>query len=141
MSIHKIYKRRSVSGSRGVAALLTIIIVAAATLIMAYTASLLGLGELDLGYTSQKGGEAFSVADGCLEETLRRIRLDVNYSANATATLNVSNGSCIINVEKSGANGTTTVTGTTSNYNKKIQATYTLSGNVITINSWQEKDD
>jgi len=119
---------------RGVAALLTIVIVAAATLIMAYTASLLGLGELDLGYTSQKGAEAMSVADGCMEEALRRIRLDTGYSG---GSLSLGGGSCII--ERSG--NTITVTGTVDEYNKKIEAEISLNGNVITINSWEEKDD
>ena len=128
---------------RGVAAILTVVIVAAAALIMAYTASMLGLGELDLGYTSQKGAEALSVADGCMEETMRRIRLNTNYGVGAgTINLSVSNGSCIINVEDLGGNQRRiTVTGTTGDYNKKIQTTLTLTGNVITINSWEEKSD
>ncbi len=129
-------------GERGVAALMTIIIVAAAVLIMAYSASLLGLGELDLGYTSQKGGEAFSVADGCMEETLRHIRLDTSYSGGSLTT---SNGSCIINVETSGNDRTITVTAsTTDEYYKKIETNITLSTDiipVITINSWEEKSD
>ena len=134
--------RKSNIRQRGIAALLIIIVISATALIMAYGAALLGLGELELGYTSQRGEEAFSVADGCMEETLRRIRLDTNYGVGAgTTTLTVSNGSCAIVVELSGSNGTTTVTGTSGDYNKKIQATYTLSGNVITIDSWEEKDD
>jgi len=128
---------------RGVAAILTVVIVTAAALIMAYTASMLGLGELDLGYTSQKGAEALSVADGCIEETMRRIRLNTSYGVGAgTINLSVSNGSCIINVEDLGSNQRRiTVTGTTGDYNKKIQTTLTLTGNVIAINSWEEKSD
>lgn len=127
---------------RGVAALLTIIIVSAATLIMAASASLLGLGEIDMGYTSQQGSEALSVSEGCMEDTLRRVRTDSTYSANATTTLAVSNGSCAIFVAQVGSNSTTTVLGTVtdqnSSYNKRIRAAYSVSGNVVTLNSWEE---
>ncbi len=128
---------------KGVAAILTIVIVAAAVLIMAYSASLLGLGELDLGYTSQRGSEAFSVADGCIEETLRRIRLDTMYGIEAgDIILSVSNGSCIINIEDLGSNQRRiTAIGTSGNYNKKLETEISLFGNTININSWTEKDD
>ncbi len=121
----------------GVAALLTVVIVAAATLIMSYSASLLGLGELDMGYTSSLGAEAFSVADGCMEEAFRRIRLDTNYNG---GSLGLGSGTCIIGVVANGNNRTITVTGTVLEYNKKIEANLILSGNVITIDSWEEID-
>lgn len=129
------------SSQRGVIALLTIAIVGAATLLMAYSASILGLGELDLGYTSQRGSEAFSVADGCTEETMRRMRIDTSYGVGAgSINISVSNGSCIIDVEDLGAGQRKiTVLGASGNYNKKITTILTLSGNVITIDSWSEK--
>lgn len=126
----------------GVAALFTIVVVAAATLVMAYTASLLGMGELDLGYTFQRGGEAFSLADGCLEEALYRIRRDSNYGLGAgDIPLDFSNGSCIINLTANNNQRIITVRGTVEDYNKKLEATITLSGNQIIIDSWQEKED
>jgi len=127
-----------------VAALLTIIIVSAAALIMAYSASILGLGELDLGYTSQKGTEALSVADGCTEEVLRRIRLNTDYGVGlGDISLTVSNGSCIIQVSDLGGNQRRiSVVGTINNeYYKKIQVDLTLTNNVINIDSWEEKQD
>jgi len=126
----------------GFVALLTIVIVAASTLILAYSASLLGLGELDLGYTSQKGNEAFAIADGCMEESLRRLRLNVEYTGE---TLITSNGLCIISIGTAGSNRTVTVTAsTTDSYHKKLEANITLSASstpTITINSWEEKTD
>ena len=135
-------RKRSARGSApgGFAALLTIVIIGAAALLMARNASLLGLGELDLGYTSQKGEEAFSVADGCMEEALRRLRINTTYPG---GTLSVSNGSCTITVAGIDPNRTVTVTGTVAGtnttYNKKIEVTLTISsGNVLTILTWQE---
>jgi hypothetical protein len=120
---------------KGVAALLTIVIIAAATLIMAFNSSLLGLGDLELGYTLQKGGEATSIADACIEETMRRLRLESDYSG---GTLNIGENSCIINVESSGNNRTITTTSTVDIYHKKIKVTATLSDSNTTINTWQE---
>jgi len=124
---------------RGVAALLTIVIVSAAALVIALSSSILGLGELDIGYVDSKGEESLSIADGCVEEALRRIRLDTDYSG---SSITQSNGTCIISVVPSGSNRTITVTAsTTDSYYKKIEAGITLSGNVITLDSWEEKDD
>ena len=127
-----------------VAALLVIIIISAAALIMAYSASILGLGELDMGYTSQKGTESFSVADGCMEEVLRRIRLNTDYGVGeGEISLTVSNGSCIIQVSDLGGNQRrVSVVGKINNeYYKKIQVDLTLTGNVITIDTWEERTD
>ncbi|MFH1661925.1 MAG: hypothetical protein ABIA02_02420 [Candidatus Falkowbacteria bacterium] len=137
MIIHKVCKHQflCVNNNRGMAALLTVVIIAAATLIMAFNASLLGLGELDMGYTSQKGAEASSIADGCVEEAMRRLRLDSNYSG---GTLNIGSGSCIIGIVADGNNRTITVTGTAQEFHKKIQATATLSGSDTALNTWQE---
>jgi hypothetical protein len=126
--------RLNLNSQRGAAVLVVIVLVAASALILARNAAFLGLGELELGYTSQKGGEAFAAADGCMEEAFRRMRLDSGY---AGGSLNVSNGSCTIVV--AGSNPyTIIVAGTTGNYHKKIEAVITLAGNVITVDSWRE---
>jgi hypothetical protein len=124
----------------GFVALFTILVVSASVLIMAFSASLLGLGELDLGYTAQKGAEAFAIADGCTEESLRKLRLNSVYTGGYLTTVN---GSCIINIVTSGSDRTITVTAsTTDNYYKTIETNITLSADVIpivTLNSWEEK--
>jgi hypothetical protein len=131
--------RYSLPDKRGVAALLTIVVVGAAALIMAYTASILGLGELDLGYTSQQGGETFSIADGCVEEALRHLRIDDSY---AGETLNLGDGSCIISIATDGNDRTIDVTANIgAEYYKSLQVEATLSAdsmNTVTINSWEE---
>ena len=127
---------------KGAAALVTVVVVTVATLIMAVTSSSLGLGELELGFTGQQGAEAFAVADGCMEETLRRIRLDTNHGVgDGTMNLTVANGSCTIDVTASGSTRTITVKGTQGVYHAKIRTELSLSGNVITITSWSERDD
>ncbi len=133
------------SFQRGVAALLIIVLVASAVLLMALNSSSLGLGELELGYASQRGAEAFGVADGCMEETFRQIRLNTSYGIGAGSinVSSVSNGSCIIEVTDLGSNRRRVqVTGQSSDYYKKIEAELTLlSGNVISLDSFKELEN
>lgn len=121
--------------NRGATAILTVVIIGAAALIMAVAASYLGLGELDMGYVSQKGGETFAVADGCAEEALRHLRINTSYTGD---TLSLGGGSCIISISTAGADRTITVTSTIGDFNKSLEINLTLSGDVITINSWSE---
>jgi hypothetical protein len=128
-------KKKLQVNQNGFAVLIAIIVVGAATLIMAYSSSILSMGELELGYYSQKGGEAFAIADGCMEESMRRLKVDPGYSGE---TLNLGNGSCTISIVPSGSDRTITVTGSVDNYNKKIEVNITLSGQDIIVNSWEE---
>lgn len=127
---------------RGFAALLAVVIIGAAALIVSFNASFLGLGDLDIGYTSQRGSQAFAIADGCVEETFRRIRLDQNYGVgSSTINLSLPQGSCTIDITAGGAVRTITVVGTLDQHHKKVEAVVTLSGSSITLDSWGEKDD
>lgn len=134
-----------VSKNRGIAALMIIVILGSAALILAVSSSLLGLGELDNAVTREEGSEALVLTEGCLDESLRRTRLNVNYGLTAPPSpivLAVSNGSCTINVSANGSERTVSIVGNTSNnFYKKIEAKFSLSGNIVTLVSWVEKDD
>lgn len=121
----------------GFAALFTVIVIGSAALLMAYGATMIGIGELELGYTYSQGGEAFALADGCIDEALERLRLNASYSG---GMLTFPNGSCDIQVEvaPSPTQRTITVTSAINNtYYKKLQAVVTM-GSAITIDSWLE---
>ena len=123
LMLHKHFKQPLAYDNNGAAALIVVVVIAVATLIMAVTASSLGLGELDQGYTGQQGAEAFAVADGCMEETFRLIRLDTSYGvASGSLNLTTTNGSCTIEVSSSGSTRTITVKGTHTNYHVKLRA-------------------
>lgn len=129
----------------GFAMLMVVVIIAASMLIMAYNASLFGMGESDLGFTNQKGGEALAVAEACNDEVLRRIRIDNNYGVGAgNINLSIGTNSCIINVSANSFSRTILITGTAGQFNKKIQTDITISGvnsDIITVNRWQERTD
>ncbi len=136
------HKSQITNSQSAVAALMTVIIVGAAVLIMAYSASILGLGELDLGYTSQKGMETLSTADGCLEEVLRQIRLKTDYGVGqGEINLTLDNSSCIIQVsDLGGGQRRINLVGSVNNeYYKRIQADLTLTDNVISLDNWEEE--
>lgn len=120
---------------RGAAALLMIIIIGVASLIMATSASRLGLGELEMGYDEGKGSAALSLADGCAEEALERLRKN---SAYAGGTLSVGAGSCMMSVSGSGSSRIIDSSATIGSYTKKIELQITINSSVISITSWSE---
>ena len=124
----------------GMAALVIIIILSAASLIIAVSVSSIGIDEALLGYVSQKGDGAFYAADGSMEESLRRIRKDANYGVAAgTINLSLGNGSCTIDIVDLGSNQRrVTVYGSSGSFNKGIETTVSLSAGVLSINEWKE---
>ena len=128
---------------KGATAFIVIVIISAAVLIMALNSSLLGIGDLELGYNIQKKGESRAVVEGCIEETLRRIRIDNTYGASqGEQSLSINDDSCIITVEQNGNDRQIYATSTVDNFFKVMHINLTLSGasgDIITINSWQEK--
>ena len=131
-------KSHKLKAQSGIAAILTIVIIGAATLIIAYSISVIGLGELEMGYTQGQSQETFSIANSCIEEGLRRLRLDADYSGEA---LNIGAGSCIMNITGTGSSRTIIATGTIDVYHKKIIATISLDGGSTAVNSWAESDE
>lgn len=127
----------------GFVALLTVVIIGAAALTLAYGAAMLGLGELEAGYAEQRGQEAFVATDGCMEESLRRLRLDLAYSG-SNFSFTGGNPTCTVSVIDLGGGqrritGTGSVNAGSDNYRKTIQMIVTIgAGNRITVNSWQE---
>jgi hypothetical protein len=122
---------------QGEALLLAVVILTAAVLVMAASVFSLGLGELDMGYTYQCGEETFAIADGCLEETLRRIKINPSYSSGVLA---LGHGSCTIGVNSIGNQRIINViASSTASCNKKITATSTISNSEVILNAWSEQ--
>lgn len=120
---------------RGAAALLTIVLIGAATLLMAVSVARLSVGELEMGYLEGKGSSALASADGCAEEALQRLRKNNSYTG---GTFSVGGASCIIVVTGSGASRTISSTATVDTFTKKIQMQVAINNAVLTIVSWNE---
>ncbi len=138
MMTTRFYNRKS-----GIAALFVVVVLGAASLVLALSATFLGLGEIEEAFEATRGGKAFSIADGCLEETLERIRENPNYDGSSPPTF--TDGSCTIIVTPSGLQRAVAVEGAFGDYTKKLQATVTLTidgatGVVLYMNmdNWSE---
>ncbi|MFZ2190426.1 MAG: hypothetical protein WA057_01240 [Candidatus Magasanikiibacteriota bacterium] len=123
---------------RGMVALFTVIIVSAAALLMAFSASMLGLGEMDMGYTSQKGQESMAFVNGCAEESLRQLQLNTNWQG---GTLNLNEGLCIIEVVGNGDSRVITVSGTVDNFTKKLKILANVNNEMVSTTLWQEQEN
>jgi len=128
---------------KGAALIIAVVVITVVSLALALNASFLGIGELDAGYTSARGSEALSVADGCMEESLNRIRRDSAYGlVTSPISLNLGSGSCIIDIiDLGGGQRRITVTGTVLVFNKRIQAEALIGGSSVTLTSWEELDN
>jgi len=133
----------NIKNNKGFVAIVTLVLMTALVTILAYSAGNLGLGELQMSYTAQKGLEALSVADGCVDEVLRRFRLNANYGISAgTLVYTLNYGTCSVDVvDLGGGQRRATVTGTTAQYNKKIEVVVQTSATDVTIVSWTEKNN
>lgn len=117
----------------GAVAIITVVIVSIAALIMAVGASRMGLGDLLGSYVMQKGNETYSVAEACVEESLRQLKIDSNYTT-AGSSLDLGNGQCTMKVTAS----TISATGTVGSYVRSFTVNFTITGTDITINNWNE---
>lgn len=120
---------------RGMAAILTIIIVGMATLTMVITSSLLGMDQLEMSYSRDKGREVFYLAESCVNEALRRIKMSPETLITDLA-LPADNGFCIINMPD---NNTIMASGQSWNYNKRIRVSIAVNGRKITVDDWHEE--
>jgi hypothetical protein len=64
---------------KGVAALMTVVVIGAVALIMAFSATFLGLSEIDQAFVLHNRGTALAAAEGCMEDTLLRMDNDITY--------------------------------------------------------------
>lgn len=128
--------KKNVKNQEGFVALLTIILVSAAVLIMAFSASFLGLGSLEGGYTKVSGDKAFWMADSCMDEALERLRINGSYTG---SNLSLGDASCIISVVDNGDSKSIVVNASsTDNHYKNISATVDDTAGYIILSNWNE---
>lgn len=121
---------------RGIAALVTVVIIGASVLFMATGAAFLGFWEADSSFIENEGKRALAVAEACLEDTLVRLRRDPNYNGGAPPTF--SSGSCSASVAGGGSIRLVDAVGYVGKHRKLIRADITLGGVTVTITGWTE---
>lgn len=119
----------------GATALVTVLIISAASLIMAYGATMLGLGELGMSYNSQEGDGAMFGAESCLEEVLIKLKRNPSYSG---SNLVINDYSCIISISGAGNPYYISVESSYGDYTKKIEVEAEFNGSSPRLSSWTE---
>ncbi len=136
------FKRQFRCGSRGVSLLIAVIILGSSLLIISASALVIGLGMRESSYVAERGTEALSLADGCMEEAYIRIRRDALWGLSAPLPFTAPNGSCTIQVSDLGGSvRSIDVSAVVVEYTKHIRSQYSLLGAVPVVLSWEERSD
>lgn len=120
---------------QGFVVLLLIVTVASVIFLVAYNAILLSLRELELGYTLNKSYQVSALAEGCLEESLRQLILDLSYSG---GTINTTNGVCTVVVQDLVSDKQITVTTVVDSFTQEYEALVNMETAPYVINSWEK---
>ncbi|MBI4281502.1 hypothetical protein HY625_01635 [Candidatus Uhrbacteria bacterium] len=133
--------RFTLHDSRGIAALLAIVGVAALVLLIVISISVGNFFENDASSARQKNREAFFVAEAGVHEAIQRITRNKDYTTTITQdTFPIVSSPDTLSVTVTGTTTKTiTATAVVKNRTGKIQATVTVDSNgLVTIASWQE---
>lgn len=103
----------------GLAAILTIVIIGAISIIAIKFVSWQAITDLDISYLGQKEKELNTIADGCLEEALWQLSIDWNFAAPSQA-VSVGSGSCVYSIEPDGQNRAVNLTAQIDDYFKSM---------------------
>jgi len=119
----------------GVSALLTIVIIGAASLIIAKSISLLSLNELEMGDKENFGQKYLYSAEACLEEALLQVKEDPTFSA---TNQNFQTGSidCQYTVSIDGSNRNISAINNHITYTRTINVLAVISGDQIDITAY-----
>ncbi|MFH0891874.1 MAG: hypothetical protein V1867_03785 [Candidatus Falkowbacteria bacterium] len=124
------------NNNSGFATLVAVIIIGAVSLVMAKNATILDLGEIDEALAFNRGEEAFMIAEGCVEETIRRFTLDPDYSASGL-NLSLGSGDCVIDTVANGIVREIRAVGRTDNFYRTVNAAISLTDEGIVLESWE----
>jgi hypothetical protein len=131
--------RHNLKSQNGMAAIFTILVIGAAALIMARSAAFLSMSILDTTSLVDKGRELEHLTEGCVEESLRRLQIDNDYSV-TDFLLTQTNGSCLISISRENENRVIDVIGEIGDYNKKIVTEVVINNDKILISKWNSND-
>lgn len=126
---------------KGVAALMTVIIILASVLVIGIIIAQMGINEVIFGLQGSNSHKLLEVADSCAEEGYYRLKRDSGYTG---GTLTFPEGSCTISVGGTEPNRTFTVQATieelTRNFTMSVDARTNLGGNArgVDLTEWSE---
>lgn len=124
----------------GFATLATMVVIFFVALTLAMSVQFLGLGELQHGFASNLGEQAFAIGDGCVDEALQRLRYS---SAYAGGTVTHGDDACTIAVSGSGGTRQVDVVATVNGLVVRslkvgVSITAGVPRNVVSVTGWEE---
>ncbi|HJV33191.1 MAG TPA: hypothetical protein VJ694_04150 [Patescibacteria group bacterium] len=130
--------------SKGVVALVTVLIVMATLVSLGLVIAAVGRDEIILARVVEKGETAFAIADACLEEGLQRLKSDAGYAGGSFV---VDEGACVVTVSNLGGDvRQVRGQGTSGDAIRIVEARVTLLSNAqgdakkVKIEWWREAD-
>lgn len=124
----------------GFMALLTVLIIASVLLIWSRAAVLSGLNQLGLAVVADRGAMARTLAEGCLEEALFRLRLDGTYGTTPVPPLTLPTGSCIITITNVTGGKQIEAISTLGEYGRRLRARAIVGSGVVSLDSYAEEN-
>jgi len=129
-------KNIELKNKSGISLLIVVFVISAIALLLATTAGIIGIDELQTGMRQNATLETFAGADGCMETAIKKLRNDMSYTGEA---LTIGNVACTITVTGSGTSRVIKARAayTSTNYVRELQANVDWSSQ-YQITSWQE---
>jgi hypothetical protein len=121
----------------GYIAVLSVIIVGAATMAIALTLLATGSDAQRSHLITQQSIQARQLAHGCAEEALQKIRESTSFTGTNTITMGAGNCSYVI-VSTGASTRTITTIGTVGNVVRKVAVYATINSSSVSVTSWQE---
>jgi|GEM_PF-1751509 len=121
---------------KGYIAILAVLVLLTVTGGAAATLILLSTGSNQAAEALRSGEHALFFSESCLEESLRQIILDPNYTG---GNFQIPEGECETNVENNGGNYTIHALGKGAQYKRGVVAEALLGAEKMEITSWKEE--
>jgi hypothetical protein len=123
--------------SKGVVALVSVLIISVVGAAITITVLLLGIGFSRSSFSLEQCIQARAVVDACAEKSLNQIRNDPEVEG--IYNLNLGQGSCIYTITKeTGENRDIAVIGSVDNVVRKLEITVSQITPQINVSSWKE---
>lgn len=124
----------------GYIALISILIISAILLLIAFSSGILGIYEANIGLGKSQESKVFYLASACAEEALQKIRDSSSFSG--SGNLSFQEGSCSYEVEKlAEENRLVMASSTVQNATRKIKISLDQILPAINIVSWEQTAD
>jgi len=122
------------SDVRGIAVLVSVILIAAVILVISLSLGFAAVTENEMTLYQTQANKLFVNTDACAEEALARINRDHSYTGE---TLTIDDADCTISISGNGANRSITISAVKDNFSRNLQINVKIVPS-FEITSWSE---